>query len=205
MFERFTDAAREAVVLAQVEARSLRHGWIGTEHLLLGVARQPVGIGRRVLERLGMDADAIHGDVVRRIGEGGPFDSRDEDALRAIGIDLDEVRRRVEETFGPGALERSTQRTRGRRACGPLFDAHIPFTRRAKKSLELALREARALGHNYLGTEHLLLGLAREEEGLAATILRDFGVDRDRLRATVLEALGHGRRGDGDPPQPVAC
>src|SRR5437870_2312193 len=151
MFERFTPAARDAVVLAQDEARALRHGWIGTEHLLLGVARQPIGIGQRVLRRLGVDAEAIRHDVVRIIGEGGRFDTRDEDALRSIGIDLDEVRRRVEATFGTGALERPARPLRRRRGCMyPAAGATRPFTARAKKCLELALREARALGHNYL-------------------------------------------------------
>jgi ATP-dependent Clp protease ATP-binding subunit ClpA len=177
MFERFTEPAQRAVVDAQEEARDLRHGFIGTEHLLLALLRESSSVARRALDRLGVERDAVRSDVVRLVGEGPPnrLGERDAEALRSIGIDLDEVRRRLEEAVGPGALERRDRvrhgwRRRGR--CEPIadhiaFTGHIPFTPRAKKVLELSLREARQLGHGYIGTEHILLGLVREQEGMA--------------------------------------
>jgi ATP-dependent Clp protease ATP-binding subunit ClpA len=194
MFERFTDRARESVVLAQDEAGLLRHNYIGTEHLLLGILREGAGVGARVLDRLGVDLERTRSDVRRVVG-GPPVGAPDDaEALRAIGIDVDEVRRRIEEAFGPGALDhRPPRRRSGRTRCAPLA-GHIPFTPRAKKVLELSLREAKALGHGYIGTEHILLGLVRLREGLAAQILTDRGVDDSEVRRLVEEAFGR-RRG----------
>jgi ATP-dependent Clp protease ATP-binding subunit ClpA len=199
MFERFTHSAREVVVYAQVEAGLLGHGYIGTEHLLLGVLREGDGAGARVLKSLGVDLDTTRADVVDVVGKG-PLDANEKDAeaLRAIGIDVDEVRRRIEEAFGPGALDRlppGRWRWRRTRRCDPL-PGHVPFTHKAKKVLQLSLREATALGHGSIGTEHILLGLAREREGIAAQLLQRRGAgDRDirRLVATEIE------RGEGSP------
>jgi ATP-dependent Clp protease ATP-binding subunit ClpA len=104
-------------------------------------------------------------------------------ALGALGIRLDAVRARVEETVGQGESTPS---------------GHIPFTPRAKKVLELSLREALQFGHNYIGTEHILLGLIREGEGVAATVLVGLGADLERVRAKVVELLS-GRSGAGAP------
>jgi ATP-dependent Clp protease ATP-binding subunit ClpA len=200
MFERFTEAAREAVVLAQVEARGLRHGYIGTEHLVLGILGQSGTPGGRALERLGITLDAFRSDLVREIGEGGSWE-KDQEALRSIGIDVDEVRRRVEEAFGPGALERRVRRRRWwRRRCedsnlGPVA-GHIPFTPRSKKVLELSLREAIRLGHTWIGTEHILLGIAREGECLAAHLLAARGASAAAIRQAISDALAQG----GDSP-----
>lgn len=176
MFERFTDDAREAVVAAQREAAALHHGWIGTEHLLLGVLATD-GPGARLLAGFGVDAPAVRGDVVRIVGIG--EDTIDPDALATLGIDLDAVRERVEKAFGPGAL---TPRRRCRRGGGSI---HIPFTARAKKALELTLREALSLGSRKLGADHLVLALLREGDGVAARILTERGVTlaaaRDRV------------------------
>jgi ATP-dependent Clp protease ATP-binding subunit ClpA len=200
MFERFTDRARESVVQAQGEARLLRHHYIGTEHLLLGILREGTGVGARVLDRLGIDLDSVRGDVVRIVGEG-PADGyeKDAEALRAIGIDVAEIRRRIEEAFGPGALDRkviSRRRRRRRDRCAPISDAliggHIPFTPKAKKVLELALREALALGHKYIGTEHILLGLVREGEGIAASVMSERGATPQRVRNLVARAIDGG-------------
>jgi len=88
MFERFTDRARESVVQAQGEARLLRHHYIGTEHLLLGILREGTGVGARVLDSLGIDLESVRGDVVRIVGEGmADGNEKDAEALRAIGID----------------------------------------------------------------------------------------------------------------------
>jgi ATP-dependent Clp protease ATP-binding subunit ClpA len=172
MFERFTDEARQAVVLAQEEAGQLRHGWIGTEHLLLGLLRADGG-GARLLKAFGVDHAAVRDDVVRIVGRG--EEDIDSDALATLGIDLDAVRERVEKAFGAGALSR-------RRGCD---GGHVPFTPRAKKALELTLREAVALGARDLRPEHLVLGLLREGDGVAAQILRLHGVALDAVRARV--------------------
>ena len=193
MFEHFTERARGTVVLAQQEALGLHHQHIDTEHLLLGLLRDRTSVGYEALDRLGIHLDDVRSEVVRVTGEGHPMtlDEGDAEALRVIGIDLDEVRRRVDEAFGRGALERSapTRRRRGRRrACGP-WVGHIPFTPRAKKVLELALREAKALRHDYIGTEHILLGLVRERDGLAAGMLAERDVSDERVRTVVSELL----------------
>ena len=142
MFERFTERARQVVVLAQEEARSLAHNYIGTEHILLGLLREEEGV-------------AAH-------------------ALSTLGVTLEDVRTRVTRIVGSGEEVTSGQ---------------IPFTPRAKKVLELALREALSLAHNYIETEHVLLGLMRENEGVAARVLLDCGVDAETVRSTVLEQL----------------
>lgn len=172
MFERFTDDARHAIVAAQQEAGALRHGWIGTEHVLLGVLATD-GDGARLLAGFGIDAAGVREDVVRMIGRG--EDDIDPDALATLGIDLEAVRERVERAFGPGAL------SRGRGRCGP----GTPFCARAKKAIELALRDAIALGARDIRGEHLVLGLLREGDGVAAQILTARGVTLDAARARV--------------------
>jgi ATP-dependent Clp protease ATP-binding subunit ClpC len=151
LFERFTERARQVVVLAQEEARTLKHNYIGTEHILLGLLREEEGLAARVLESLDITVERVRAQVVRIVGSG------------------------EEVTSG-----------------------QIPFTPRAKKVLELALREALSLGHNYIGTEHILLGLVRENEGVAARILLDFDADSDKIRNEVIRMLsGPGGRKSG--------
>ncbi|HEY7149742.1 MAG TPA: ATP-dependent Clp protease ATP-binding subunit [Gaiellaceae bacterium] len=151
MFERFTERARQVVVLAQDEARALKHNYIGTEHILLGLLREEEGLAARVLESLDITVEEVRAQIARIVGQG------------------DEV------TTG-----------------------QIPFTPRAKKVLELALREALSLGHNYIGTEHILLGLVRENEGVAARILLDFDADAEKIRNEIIRMLsGPGRRQQG--------
>ena len=148
MFERFTERARQVVVLAQEEARALKHNYIGTEHLLLGLLREEEGVAARVLDGLEVSVEEVRAAVVRIVGSG----------------------------------EESPQ-------------GQIPFTPRAKKVLELALREALSLGHNYIGTEHILLGLVREDEGVAARILLDLDAEPEKIRNEVMRTLsGPGRR-----------
>ena len=190
MFERFTTQARSVVILAQDEARELGNPNVGKHHLLLGILSEPDTAGGRALAALGIDGNEVRDDVRRFEQDRAAFSEQDADALRSVGIDLDEVRRTVEESFGAGALERST--SGGRR----LGAGHIPFTAGAKKALELALREAIHLGHRSIGTEHLLLGLVRDETSSAATILAARGADRERVRAEVLRQIATG----GDRP-----
>jgi ATP-dependent Clp protease ATP-binding subunit ClpC len=140
MFERFTARARGAVVNAQQEARELNHNYIGTEHLLLGLMREPESVAARALQELKISQDAVRERVIQIIG-------------------------------------------RGKHAP----TGHVPFTPRAKKVLELSLREALQLSHNYIGTEHILLGLIREGEGVAAQVLVKLGGNLAAVREKVIE------------------
>jgi ATP-dependent Clp protease ATP-binding subunit ClpA len=203
MFERFTLGARATVVVAQDSARFLGHRYIGTEHVLLGLLAASDDIAGRVLAGLGVTRVRVIADI-ERIEKAHQEPSRellekDTAALRTIGIDLDAVRAAVEESFGPGALDGNSHddlpgpwwRRRHRQQQRPTGSprGHIPFTPRAKKVLELSLREAMALKHDYIGTEHVLLGLLREGQGMAVRILRDEGVELDHLRELVLAEL----------------
>lgn len=164
MLERFTHGARSAVAEAQSEAAALGAGHIGTEHLLLGVAATPSGAAD-VLAAHGATRDKLRSATRPRL---------DRDALATLGIDLDQVRRSVEATFGAGALD-------GARHDG----GFIPFTPAAKKALELALREAVARGDRSIGSEHVLLGLLRDENAEAVAVLTRAGASRDAVRAAL--------------------
>ena len=181
MFERFTTDARQVVVLAQEEARTLGHDSIGTEHLLLALLRLDTAT-TAVLRRHGLD----HAGAAEAVAASAGGEGLDADALRTLGIDLDAVRDVVEATFGPGALDAPSGSRRGRRRSVP---AHVPFTSRAKKVLELALREALAMRSNRITDGHIALGLLRDGEGPAMKVLLDRGVDPQALRADVAAAL----------------
>jgi len=158
MFERFTDRARRAVVLASDEARELGHDYVGPEHILLGIAHEGHGVGAM--------------------------------ALTSVGISDEAIRRQIEETAGRGEHR---------------LTGHIPFTDRAKKGLELATRESLRLGHDYIGTEHLLLGIADEGGGLAAHILVSCGANSARIHELVarqLDSLKTRGEGSASPPTP---
>ena len=176
MFERFTPEARAVVTGAQQQARTLRSPRIGTEHLLLSLLAQP-SPSAAVLARHGLRADDVAADVTRLLGS----DDLDADALTSVGIDLDAVRSSVEAVFGPGALD-DPART-------PAPSGHIPFTPRAKKVLELSLREALAMKSRIITDGHITLGLLREGEGLAMKVLHDRGVDPVSLRSDLALVL----------------
>lgn len=142
MFEKYTDRARRVIVLAQDEARTLKHNYIGTEHLLLGLIYEGQGVAALALKSLGLSLGGVRAQVLDIIGEG---------------------------EVAP--------------------EGHIPFTPRAKKVLELSLREALQLGHNHIGSEHILLGLIREGEGVAAQILVASGAELNKVRQKVIEIL----------------
>jgi ATP-dependent Clp protease ATP-binding subunit ClpA len=179
MFERFTDEARLVVVRAQIEARDvLPAERIGTEHLLLALMAQPDSRSGAVLRRHGPTREEVVAAL--RVHRGG--DDLDAEALSTLGIDLDAVRESVEATFGPGALDEG-RRTSGRPR------GHIPFSPRAKKVLELSLREAIALRQRSISDGHLALGLIREGQGLAMKVLHDRGVDLEALRRDLVEVL----------------
>ena len=155
MFERFTDRARRVIVLAQEEARTLQHNYIGTEHLLLGLIREGEGVAAK--------------------------------ALASKGVELDATRKQVEEMIGKG---------------NAAPNGHIPFTPHAKQVLEFSLREALQLGHSYIGTEHILLGLIREGEGVGTQVLIKMDVDLGELRSATIDMIrgnsGTSTDGKGD-------
>src|SRR5580693_4102766 len=200
MFERFTDKARKVVTLALAKAKEQGDDQIRPEHMLYGVTATD-GVAARALAALGVDTAAVERELGRASGaSAGPLSARDEaadgdaEALAAIGIDLDEIKRRIEESFGPGALQR-VPLTPG----GPLnWTRKLPLNDQAKLSLTLSLREARALHHSYIGTEHVLLGLLRVAEQrprgeFAAATLPGLGLDpataRDRVLTEVAQML----------------
>ena len=164
MFERFTEAARATVHEAHDAALAMGHERIGPSHLLLGVAAVPDGRGKEVLAGLGVDATALRRAVA---DTSNPLDGA---ALAAIGIDLEEVERRVEASFGPGAL-------RGRRRSG-----RLPFSPDAKRGLELALRTALERGDRGIGSEHVLLGVLRTDDPALARVLDRTGISPDAVR-----------------------
>ncbi|HEX6702451.1 MAG TPA: Clp protease N-terminal domain-containing protein [Gaiellaceae bacterium] len=155
MFERFTKRARQVIVFAQDEARTFRHNYAGTEHLLLGLLREEEGLAARVLE--------------------------------SLDITLEDVRAQVAQIVGHG---------------DELSEGKIPYTPRVKRVLDLSLREAMSLGHNYVGTEHLLLSLVREDEGVATQILLNFDAEATTIRNEIIRMLSDpGRRPGTDRPR----
>jgi len=167
MFERFAKSTREVVVRAQLEAQALGRERIDADVMLLGIAGGESGAAQVLAE---------HGATARALRERAASGELDSAALAAIGIDLDEIRRRAEASFGPGALER------GRRA----RHGYVPFTPGAKKALELALREAIAAGEREIADEHVLLGILRE--GGANDLLRSVGAEPAVLREALSPA-----------------
>ncbi|SNT29440.1 Clp amino terminal domain-containing protein, pathogenicity island component [Asanoa hainanensis] len=198
MFERFTDRARAVVKGAVAESQALRHDKVGTEHLLLAMLdNEPDGAGGgvagRVLREAGVTADDVRTRIETHVGRRALGDA-DAEALRQIGIDLEAVRRAVEASFGKGALRPPT-RAHSRGLFGfrrRRYLAGGPFSPRAKKVLELSLREALRLKQKHIGTEHVLLGLIREGEGLGVLVLTEAGVEvgdlRNRIEAEIRAA-----------------
>jgi hypothetical protein len=139
MLERFTERARQVIVLAQEETGPLGHNYLGTEHILLGLLREGEGLGAVILLSLGITVDRVRAQVIQLVGTG------------------------EEVTTG-----------------------QIPFTPRAAKVLELSLREALSLGHSFIDTEHILLGLVDAHDGVAARILLGFGVDSETIHNEVI-------------------
>jgi hypothetical protein len=147
MFRRFSPRAREVIISAQQEARALHHGFIGTEHILLGLLRDRDGVAGRALHVLGISPQAAREQVLDIIGEG-----RHEAA------------------------------------------GHIPLTPRSKKVLELAVQEAVRLGHLHVGTEHVLLGLVREGDGVGWHVLHRLGLTVPGVRDQVLQLVSQDRQ-----------
>ncbi|MEV7927642.1 MULTISPECIES: Clp protease N-terminal domain-containing protein [unclassified Kitasatospora] len=182
MFERFTDPARQVVAAAQQEAGELRHDRIGTEHLLLAILARPDDPAAGVLIGLGLDHGAARRAVVRLLGPGD-----DTQALASIGVDLDAVRAAVESAFGEGALDAPAEEEPKRRGWFRLDSraGRSPFSARAKKALELSLRESLRLKSGQIAVGHLLLGVLREGDGFGARVIVDHGLDPQAVRRAV--------------------
>ena len=163
-----TPRAKKVIELAVDEARRLNHTHLGTEHLLLGLIRE--GVASQVLDSLGVQLDRARLDIAQ--------------ALRSRGV-------RAE---GAAAVVPPSARSRIETGSAdePVSDPFDKFTERARRALTLAQEEALRLGHNYIGTEHLLLGLVREGEGVAAKVLANLGVELDKVRSAVEFIIGRG-------------
>ncbi len=153
MFERFSDRARKVMALANQEAQRFNHEYIGTEHILLGLAKEGSGVGATVLKNM--------------------------------GIDIKKLRQELDKLIQAGP----TMVTQGK----------LPQTPRAKHAIEYAIEEARSLNHDYVGTEHILLGLLRETEGIAAQVLMHLGLKLEDGRQEVLNLLGGGEPDEREP------
>jgi len=159
----FTEHVRKVLANARNEAARLHHEYVGTEHILLAIARTNDGVASAVLD--------------------------------ALSVNRDEIIAQLEDTVKPG---------RGTEDVGP----DLPYTSRAKKTLELAMAEARSLSHGYVGTEHLLLGLIAEEKAIAAQVLREHGATLERARAETIALLaadaGRPAGAESPPPHPAS-
>jgi ATP-dependent Clp protease ATP-binding subunit ClpA len=175
MFERFSSQARTVIRGAEAEAVRSGSPLIGTQHLLLSMLSLDRTLAYAVLTAHGLTYDGVSKKINALVGPGelGPEDAA---ALSAIGIDLDTVRARMAASFGDYALDSLPG---GRRRYAP----------RTKKVIELGLRESLRLKQRHVGTEHLLLGLIREGEGLAAKVIVDSGVSLSTLRDTIVAEI----------------
>jgi ATP-dependent Clp protease ATP-binding subunit ClpA len=174
MFERFTKPARRVV------EQSFRHAELATaaevrpEHLLGAMLDEEESLAVRVLDQLGAPVESLRAELTRlRTAYVDGLDAEDAEALRAIGIDLDEVVRRIDRNLGGGTTRPSRPK----------------LARSSKKVLQLALREAIALRHNYIGTEHLLLGMVREGDRVVADTLAAFDIEPGVLRRALADAV----------------
>jgi ATP-dependent Clp protease ATP-binding subunit ClpA len=188
MLERFTDKARRTVFDARSIAVRRGDAEISALHLLSALTTGD-SVAARVLADLGVDTAAVD----RVLGPGGTplpgSDEADAEALQAIGIDLDEIKRRIEESFGAGALERVPPTRRGPFS----WIGRSPLTDEAKMTLAASLREAREMHHSYIGTEHLLLGLlstaGRRRRGRLRQAVDELGISYQAARERVLAYL----------------
>jgi len=179
MFERFSKDARAVVVAARTQAGALGHDSVGTQHLLLGLLGPDAGAASQVLHDVGLQSDLLLEMVRRRTPADGYLTEDDAESLRTLGIDLDVVLEHLAASLGPEAAVRSAPKRRRMR-----------FSRPAKKTLELALREAVWLKAGSIGSEYILLGLLRCDDADVNAILTEVGIKPDDLRSATLRAIG---------------
>lgn len=194
MFRRFTREAGEVVGRSQEHARRLGHHWVGCEHLLVAAAESSTPTGALLREH-GVRPEALEEAIEAVIGLGPGSANKDDDkaVLATLGIDLDEVSRAVEASFGPGALEltrtqrprRGWHRVRRRRHAAGAGPSWPPFTPKAKRALELALREALRLKHDHVSVEHIALALLGRDDTAAWKVLLHVGAMPGALRRAI--------------------
>jgi hypothetical protein len=186
VFERFDPDAREVLVRAQTEAHRLHHGWLGCEHILLALTTDGAR-ARHTLNAFGVTHASVDRAIERLVGRG----VTDADALASIGIDLGEVRARVDEVFGPGALDgvvitkrrwrlpRRTRRCDAPLSTGFVPAGRLPFTPRSKRCLELAADTA---APGLVSAAHLAIAVTAQSDSMASRILEYLDVDLASLR-----------------------
>lgn len=189
MFEKFQKSAKVAVILSQEEAREMDDTRIGAEHVLVGVLDSAGAQLSELMGGYGLTADGVR-DRLRAGSEQPPMDEEDAEALRAIGIDLSQVRESVSKVFGPQAFDKAFEKSGRRKARvrGWRPFGMIPFNSSAKKCLELALREAIAHKDNWIGCEHMVLGILRGGDPVALAVITE-RVSADELRHAVVGLL----------------
>ena len=153
MFSNFTEKARISINKAHDEACEMGHGYIGSEHLLLGIISEGTGVGAKILENAGVTAEAVREKVKALMGENTPINQ----------------------------------------------NAELALTPRSKRILEIAAMEARRMGHNYIGTEHILVGIIRDGDGVGANILAGLGVNFNNVYNEIVSASAGGFQGSERP------
>lgn len=176
MFERFEPAAQQAVTGARQEAALAGQDAIHSEHLLIGLLREP-GLAADILTQAGLDLESLRARLP--YGDFRQPGGLDADALATLGIDLDAVRRATDAALGPGALDRA--RVPGQR--------RVPFAQDARQVLVGAVRQAHQHGHRQISSGHLLIGILDGGNSGALTALSQAGVDVRALRADVQRHL----------------
>jgi ATP-dependent Clp protease ATP-binding subunit ClpC len=174
MYERFTDRARKVMFLANREAQRLKHEDIGTEHILLGLLKEGSGVAAHVLHGHALDVEVI-AQTIERLNQPGTVRA---DSPRTPSPKVIYWLQRLRDVL--------CWRISGVRPRRSL----LPKTPRAKKVIEYATEEAWNLKHEYIGTEHILLGLLRDKESVAAAVLATFGLKVDELREEIMRFLG---------------
>jgi len=173
VYDRFTELTKRAMAGARDAATALGHDFIGSEHLLLGLA-QTAGVASEALRAHGVELGQLRDETVRQLAADGAPATRGQaakDALSSLGIDLAGIRRRAGENFGPDAFKYPRP----------------AFSLQAKRAVQASLQQAIELGQQRIDTEHLLLGVLAEEDGAPVRVLATLGVDAEALRRSVLE------------------
>lgn len=178
-----TPRAKKVVELAVDEARRMNHHYIGTEHLLLGLVREGEGIAAGVLESFGLNLGQVRRETLIVLNQAGRLSTQEpapENQVTGsdIATSLDDVRERLAR-YGRSLTDN---------------DGLATFTDQARRVLAYAQEEAQYFQHNYIGTEHLLLGLVREQDGIAAQVLRNLGASLGKVRSSVEFIIGRGDR-----------